>query len=562
MIEVPKEKGSAFKTRKRIQGKSISPGLAEGTTFIHYDLIRSLDTKDAIHFEDIEEELGCLDDATSSISDDLIALATRVERQMDTRLGAVFEAHQLMLNDPTLREELRNEIIKNLTSASGAVKAVFLRWEKRFLRMESQIARHKGDDMRDLSNRLSNALAGIKIHPLETFPISSVIVARRLLPSDTIFLSQNSASAVLLEYGGAGSHAALFAREMGLPCIADISDILKCIPAGAPVLVDANVAEAILCPIPKEKLEHHRKVEASRKTQFIAWEKAQEPTETLDGTTILVCANVGCPIDTQRAIANGADGIGLYRTEQAYLGRATPPKEDELLDEMRRTLKLSDPKTACIRLLDTGSDKQLPFVGFLAESNPALGLRGIRLLKEYPKLLETQLRAILTLSLEFNISVLIPMISTPHDVAFVKNALNRIGAGMGITKLPPLGAMIETPGAALNARQFSEHIDFISFGTNDLTQYAFAADRENAAVETYFDDSSDAIFRLLRIVHDDVPHLPLSICGELAGNTASIQRLLDCGIRTLSVAPPLIPIIKETVRSTRIQSIIKPYLAD
>ncbi|OGV70563.1 MAG: phosphoenolpyruvate--protein phosphotransferase [Lentisphaerae bacterium RIFOXYA12_FULL_48_11] len=533
-----------------ITGKVISPGLAEGRIFIHRDMLRHLDTPVAIETESVEQELDHLEDATAMITEDLLVLATRVEKEMDSRLAAVFETHQLILNDPALKEELRTEIRGNLVSASSAVKAVFLRWEKRFLMMESRMARQKGDDMRDISDRLSNALAGIKIHPLEQIPPGSVLVANRLLPSETIFLSQNSTAAVLLEYGGSGSHAALFAREMGMPCIVNIPMILKKVPANAWVLVDANLGEVIVHPQEEHKAGFQKKVSAMQETFVAAQERAKKQAVTLDGVTIAVFANVGCYADTARAMTNGADGIGLYRTEQAYMGRMTPPDVDELLDEMRRTLEPAKGKPVYVRLLDIGADKPLPFIGFLAETNPALGRRGIRLLREYPHLLETQLQAMLKLSQEFDVRILIPMASLPEDIVKVKECLTRLGEEMGISPLPKLGAMIETPAAALSALAMEPHVDFLSFGTNDLTQYSFAADRENAAVEQYFKDSADVIFRLLRITHDDVPDMPLSVCGELAGRAAHIPKLLQCGIRSLSVAPPLIPIIKETIRES------------
>jgi len=533
-----------------ITGRVISPGLAEGRTFVHRDMLQSLDAPVAIETENVEQELGHLEDATALITGDLLVLATRVEKEMDSRLASIFETHQVMLNDPALKEELRSEIRGNLVSASSAVKSVFLRWEKRFVLMESQMARQKGDDLRDISNRLSDALAGIKIHPLERIPAGSVLVAKRLLPSDTIFLSQHSAAAVLMEFGGTGSHAALFAREMGLPCIANIPQILKRIPANAWVLVDAHLGEVIVHPQAEHKIAFQQKV-ATRQAVFVAaQQRARDPAVTRDGVTIAVFANVGCREDTERAMANGAEGIGLYRTEQAYMGRMIPPTFNELLDEMRGALEPAKGKPICVRLLDIGADKPLPFIGFLAESNPALGRRGIRLLHEFPHLLEMQLRAILILSREFDLRILVPMVALPEDLVQVQECLTRLGAELGVTPLPSLGAMIETPAAALSTQVLEPHVEFLSFGTNDLTQYAFAADRENAAVEQYFKDSADVIFRLLRIAHEDAPLLPLSICGELAGRTAHITKLLHCGIRTLSVAPPLIPIIKEALRES------------
>ena len=249
-------------------------------------------------------------------------------------------------------------------------------------------------------------------------------------------------------------------------------------------------------------------------------------------------------------MSNGAEGVGLYRMERVYLGRVVPPNPEELLNEMRQTLAAAKGRVVCVRLLDIGADKPLPFMRFLAETNPSLGRRGIRFLREYPELLETHLRAVLELAREFDVSVLIPMVTLPDDAAAVRESLAELGSELQVSALPKLGAMIETPAAALSAREIAEHVDFLSFGTNDLTQYAFAADRENAAVERYFNDTSDVIFRLLQIAHDDVPDAPLSLCGELAGRPEHIPRLLQCGIRTLSVAPPLVPMVKEAIRKS------------
>ena len=533
-----------------LQGTPISPGLAEGIIHVHHNILGPIDAPVDIERHNVEEEFSRLDVATAKISGDLVTLAARVEREIDARLASVFGAHQLIVDDASLRAELKKEILDNLVTASSAVKTVFLRWEKRFLLMESQIARDKGDDMRDISIRLSNALAGITVHPLEEIPRGSVLVTSRLLPSDTVFLSDRSVSAVLLEYGSTGSHAALFAREMGLPCISGISNILTTAPNGAPALVDADIGTITIRPQEKQKLIFRRKVDDNEHTQHLARQHARGPAVTKDDVTISVLANVGCSDDTERAMLNGADGVGLYRMERAYLGRVVPPNADELLTEMRQTLEAAKGRTVCVRLLDLGTDKPLPFMKFLAETNPSLGRRGIRLLREYPELLKTSLRAILELSGEFDVRILVPMVTVPDDVAVVKEYLTQLGSELQMSSLPELGAMIETPAAALSAREIARHVDFLSFGTNDLTQYAFAADRENAAVEQYYNDAAEVIFRLLGLTHDDVPDLPLSVCGELAGRPEHIPRLLQCGIRKLSVAPPLIPIVKETIRNS------------
>lgn len=533
-----------------LKGTSISPGLAEGLIHVHHNLLGPIDAPVGIEQHNVEEEFSRLDVATARISDDLVALAARVEKEVDSRLADVFEAHQHIVDDSSLREELRREIVDNLVSASSAVKAVFLRWEKRFLLMESQIARDKGDDIRDVSIRLRNALAGITVHPLDEIPEGSVLAISRLLPSDTIFLAGRSTSAVLLEYGSAGSHAALFVREMGLPCISGLPNLVTTVPDGALALVDADTGTVTIRPREKQQFLFRKKVADKEHAQRLARQHALGPAVTQDDVTISVLANVGCSDDTERAMVNGAEGIGLYRTERAYLGRVVPPNAEELLTEMRRTLAAARDRPVCVRLLDIGTDKPLPFMSFLAETNPALGRRGIRFLREYPELLKTNLRAVLELAREFDVRILIPMVTLPEDVVAVKETLTQLGSELRLSTLPKLGAMIETPAAALSAREIAKHVDFLSFGTNDLTQYAFAADRENAAVERYFNDAADVIFRLLRLTHDDVPDVPLSVCGELAGWPEHTARLLQCGIRTLSVAPPLIPPVKEAIRNS------------
>ena len=533
-----------------IQGTPISPGLAEGIIHIHRTLLGPIDVPVNIEEHHVEEEFRRLDAATTMISDDLLALAARVETEIDSRLSNVFEAHKLIVDDSYLKEELRKEITDNLITAGSAVKAVLLRWEKRFLLMESQIFREKSDDIKDVSNRLVNALAGITVHPLEEIPRDCILVTSRLLPSDTIFLYDRSVSALLLEYGSIGSHAALFTREMGLPCISGFPNLLTRMPDSALALVDADTGIVTIHPQKKQKAVFWKRVDEKEHAFHLAQERAQSPALTKDDVSISVLANVGCRDDTENGMRNGAEGVGLYRVERVYLGCVRPPSVDELLYEMRQTLEAAKDHTVCVRLLDVGGDKPLPFMRFFAETNPSLGRRGIRYLREYPELLKTHLRALLELTKEFNLSVLVPMVTVPEDVAVVKEYLTQLGSELQMSSLPKLGAMIETPAAALSAREIAKHVDFLSFGTNDLTQYAFAADRENAAVEQYYNDDAEVIFRLLQITHDDVPDMPLSVCGELAGRAEHIHRLLQCGVRTLSVASSLIPIIKDTIRNS------------
>lgn len=537
-------------------GSTISPGLAEGVIYLLPTLSGPLDIPGKHQAYSVENEYHRLDEATAKITDDLLFLAARVEKELDKKLAEVFGAHSQIVNDKLLKEELRKEIVDNLVSAGSAVKSVFLRWENRFLLMESAIAREKSDDFRDISIRLRNALAGITAHPFESIPDRCVLATQRLLPSDTVFISRKSTRAILLESGSIGSHAALFTRQMSVPCISGIANILNVLPHGANALIEAHQHDGVVTVNPDKpmKTSFYKQVKQHARQRQLAKTLASRPATTEDGVVVTINANIGSYEDASSALEYGADGIGLYRLEQFYIGRSLPPSVDELIAEMRHTLQPFTGKSICVRLLDIGSDKPLPFIGFLAEPNPALGRRGIRLMREYPELLTTQLKALLALATTFDIQLLVPMVTIPEDMEIVRDALSTLCAQIRVSP-PPLGAMIETPAAALSASNIAPYVDFFSFGTNDLTQYTFAADRENVAVESYYTDTSAVIIRLIALVHNDAPTVPLSICGELAGRRHMVHQLLRCGVRSLSVSAPLIPSIKEAVRCINLVAI-------
>jgi phosphoenolpyruvate-protein phosphotransferase len=532
-----------------LSGKTLSPGLGEGQIFIYRDVLTRFDEFYDIDDTQVDDELERLDRALLRISDDLSILAERIEKEIDSDLSGVFRAHLAMVQDPSLRTEVEKEISDELVGAGSAVRTVFRRWERRFQSMDADVSRQKSDDMRDLARRLVSALAGVHAHALANIPRGSVLVARRLLPSDTVFLARNTATAALLELGGKGSHAALFAREMGLPCIAGIRGLLDAVSEDSFAVVNADEAQAIINPTAEQKKFFHAKEARHTRTSAKARERAHEPAVTANGTRIAVLANVGDAEDTRLAVENGADGIGLYRLEQAYLGRQKPPSAEELFEEMQETLERAKGLPVYVRLLDVGADKPLPFLEMPRERNPSLGQRGIRFLREHPELLHTQLDALLQLSSDFDLHILVPMVTLPSDIELVNQVLKEIASKGAPSRMPKIGAMVETPAAALTAADILKHAEFLSFGTNDLTQYSFAADRENEAVDAYFDDTHDVIFRLIRTVHDDVPNVPLSVCGELAGRSEALYRLVECGITSVSVVPTLIPAIKEAVRN-------------
>lgn len=535
-------------TPQLYHGRCLSSGLADGPLVVQTsnDVV---DTPSEDHQVDAEHEHSILDQAVEKITCDLVDLASQVERDLSAPLGRVFDAHRLIANDDSLRTEMRREITENLVSAGAAVRIVFGRWEERFHRMESTLARSKGDDMADISQRLHQALNEVFHHSLATIPPGCILVRNRLLPSDTIFMTDHLPAGIVLAHGSQGSHAALFVRDMGIPCVVGCRGLHVWSTAPVRALVDADLGTVWLSPDVAAVADFERKQRSLASARQQDQQQAQTPALTLDGTPIHVLANVGSATDARRAIDNGADGIGLFRLEQIYLGCLTPPGVDELMATIRPILQPFRGKPICIRLLDAGGDKQLPFLGVQAETNPALGLRGIRLLRAYPHLLDTSLRALIELAQEFSLSILIPLVTVPEDIATVTAAVDTI-CRENDCRRPPIGAMIETPAAALMLDTLQAQLDFVCFGTNDLTQYCFAADRDSSAVEQYFLDGHPAIFRLLRFALQAAPDLPATVCGALASDTRYTDALITLGLRSLSVAPPTVAAVKQAVRRT------------
>jgi len=286
--------------------------------------------------------------------------------------------------------------------------------------------------------------------------------------------------------------------------------------------------------------------------------RCREPALTRDGVRICILANAGGPEDVQLAADNGADGIGLYRLESLYLSQPVPPCDDDIADLLGRSLEPFAGKPITVRLLDAGGDKELPCLRLPAEPEAFLGRRGVRLLLSYPEVLQTQLRALLRLAERHDLRILVPMVTLAEEMEQMRGLLQQAAGDVGAKRLPPLGAMIETPAAALCAAQIAHYADFLSLGTNDLTQYTMVAGRENSLVGHYFIDDHPAVMRLVDMVVREAAETPVGLCGELAGRKEALPQLLRLGLRSLSVAPPLVPQVKDLVRSLRITARTPP----
>ncbi len=538
------------KVNVRIVGQPTSPGLVAGRAFVHRNFLDALSAPRAIGTHQVGEEHDRVDRALETVLADLKISALRIEAHSGPKLAAIFGVHEAMLQDSSLRQEIRNQIECELVGAAQALAHVFQRWQAKLRAKSQEALRERADDLVDLEGRLLREIAGVKTTALERMPPGRVLVAHRLLPSETVALPQRGVVGIVLEFGGPGSHAALLARALGIPTVAQIRDATTRIADGQELLVDGFAGEVILDSDAATRAQFELRIKDVQTNVLRARRLAIEPARTTDGTEVAVMANVGSRDDVIAAVENGADGVGLYRMEQFYLSRNTPPSEVDLLAELRAVFAPLGRKPVTIRLLDLGADKPVSFLNFPIEDDPFLGCRGVRLLLRYPDLLDTQFKALLEFSRDHELRVLVPMVTLAGEMAEVRQRFRAIADGAGFGRLPPLGAMIETPAAALTVGDIIQHADFLSIGTNDLTQFTMAAGRENPLVNDYFVQSHPAVLRLIQIVVAEAGKTPVAICGELAAQLDCLPTLLEIGVRNLSVAPPLVPSVKETVRQS------------
>ena len=305
----------------------------------------------------------------------------------------------------------------------------------------------------------------------------------------------------------------------------------------------------VIAPTSATRSDFQERMEKWRATLVRCKAACRDPARTLDGQLVSVEANIGIHDDAELALDNGADGVGLLRIEQLYFARPMPPTEDELFRELESLITPLGNRPVTIRLLDIGGDKPLPYLALPPTSNPGLGLRGVRLLLNYSQLVRTQIGAILKLSQEHSLRVLIPMVTLEDDIRRMREAFDAMSTERNVSNPPEFGAMVETPAAALAIPSLVKHVDFFCVGTNDLTQYTLAAARDDASVNDYYLDGHESVMRLLSIVVTEAAGRPVTLCGELAGREAFVPRLLKMGFRALSVAPAIIPTTKSLIRT-------------
>jgi phosphoenolpyruvate-protein phosphotransferase len=543
------------RTELILRGTRISPGLGSGAVWVAGEILDCSAETHRIEPKQADAEMERVRRAFVQVEAELEESARRVSEQIDPSLAEIFRAHRLMLESLLSSNEFERELRGSLTNAAEAVKRVFRNWEAKFAAIQDGTLRERADDILDLARRVLRQLEGADAFGLAAMPAGSVLVTQRLLPSDVIALSPKDVKAIVVESLGQGSHAALIAREKGIPTLTGLPGLLSQIRSGDEALVDAFREALIISPSPNTRRDFDHRLEAYRASLLTCKGECRKPAITRDGQKISVEANLAAHASIDTVIENGADGVGLFRIEELYFSRDLPPSEEELFTDLQHLVAPLREKPVTIRLLDIGGDKAIPSLRLPFESNPLLGKRGVRLLLDYPQLARTQFKSLLRLSQSQDIRILVPMVTLERDMQQIRDLLAAVAHEMGIQNPPPLGAMIETPAAALTVGQIARHADFLSVGTNDLTQYTLVAGRDNATVSNYYEDTHPSMLRLLGIIIAEASGKPVTICGEMAGREEVIPTLLAIGFRALSISPPLIPTTKELIRSIDIRNL-------
>ena len=479
-----------------------------------------------------------LDEAIARSIRQLVHVETEVAATAGAEHAAIFASHRLVLEDEEWLEPVHARIVAG-EPAAAAVWAVSEALAEELRQIEDDYLRERAADIVDVAKRVLAELGCAATAALpgpDDGPV--VLVARELTPSDTVGLDPAHVRGIATELGARTSHSAILARQLGIPAVVAVPGLLQAVRGARELALDGDSGACETDP-DAATVETFSVVVAA--VPVVA-----EPVATVDGAHVSVCANAGSARDVADAVAQGADGVGLFRTEFLFLRGGTPPDEDAQAAEYAAAAAAAEGRPLVFRTLDVGADKPVAGISLPSEENPFLGVRGIRLSLQERALFETQLRALARVYREHpNIRVMVPMVSDARELRQVRAIAEEVA---GAAELP-LGAMIEVPSAAVLVREIAAHADFLSVGTNDLTGYLLAADRTNTSLGDLYDELHPAVLRVLRTVCVGAGELgtPVSICGEVAGEPLALGLLVGLGYRSLSVAAPLVPRVKAAV---------------
>ena len=542
-----------------IKGIPVSPGVVIGRIFVLDDEKQRI-PKRLVPPEAVAAELTRLENALAASARELEAVRAGAETQMGAETAKIFMFHQGMLADKALIGPMRGLIEAERVTAEYAVYRTLADWAVRFRGMKDSAFTTKANDLEDLSMRVLKHLIGEHKSKLNELHHQAVVVAPDLTPSQAAGFDREKVIAFATDLGGRTGHTSIVARALGIPAVVGCGNLTKFATDGSPVIVDGDRGVVVIDPDEKQLDEYRAYIEQQRVFQLSLDELAGLPSLTRDGTRVELLGNIEFPQEIPTVLACGGDGIGLYRTEFLYLTRESEPTEEEHFQAYAECVRLLEGRTLVIRTVDLGADKYTQRQQEQPERNPFLGLRSIRYCLKSLPMFKTQLRALLRASALGPIKIMFPLVTSIQEFRQARWVLNEVMEDLaeeGISYDPnvPVGMMVEVPSAALMADSFAREVKFFSIGTNDLIQYTLAVDRTNERVASMFNQAHPAVIKLIKDVArvSRRRNVPLSCCGESAGDPDYAVLLLGLGLRTLSASAASLPQLKRMVRSVSIE---------
>lgn len=538
-----------------LKGIPVSPGIAFGEALVidneGFRIRRSI-----IQPKDVEEEISRYENAFERAKQDIAINVSSVTKELGESYGLIFQAHQAILEDSTLREEIRKKIETEFYSASYAISTIFRQYAESFRKIPNEHLSQRANDIIDLEKRIMSILIGVQTESTTSISKDLVVLAHNLTPSETSNMNRNSVRAFVTEIGSKGSHTAILAEALEIPAVVGAGKFLDKVQGGQKVIVDGHQGIIYINPT-TDIIEQYKKL-LSRNYELNAQLNNLDnvPCITKDGTRIHIYGNMELDFEAKNSLNRGADGIGLYRTEFLWLTNEMQLDEETHFRKYKEVVETMNGKPVTIRTCDLGADKLLKDLMPGEERNPALGLRSIRLSLFMPEMFRKQLRAILRASAFGPIQILFPMISTLSEWRRVKMIVHDTfedldERGIEFDHNIPLGIMVEVPSTVMMIEEFLQDVDFISIGTNDLIQYTVAVDRTNKDVATLFNGCEPAVIRLIwkTVTAANKLNKPVCLCGQMASDPTLTMLLLGLGLRSLSMPPAAMREIKRICSS-------------
>ena len=535
-------------------GICVSPGIGIGRAFAYRKGVPVV-TRRRISSHQAEAEVERFRNTLHQTGDEIRRIRRMVASDQGEELAQIFDVQLVMLEDPGIKEKTEALVRRKFYSAERAYSETLTAVKASFGNIENEYLRERVNDIADIESQVLMRLAGAEVHALHSLRANTIVIAHDLLPSEMVRLERRQVKGVVLDVGGATSHAAIIARSLRLPTVAGVEDCSQQVSSGDLVVVDGNEGQVHLRPGPEIERRYRSQLRRQLRRERDLDSRRALPAVTRDGREITLMANVDVPTEVQMALDYGARGVGMYRTEFLYLNYRLP-SEEEQLQVYTSIIEALAPHPVVIRTMDLGGDKLSHVLEAPPEANPFLGWRGIRICLDTPELFKTQLRALLRAGTHGEVQILLPMISNLDELrqarALLEEAKEELRAkGQTFAEDCKLGIMVEVPSMALMSDHFADEVDLLSLGTNDLTQYTLAVDRGTSKVAGLFDPFHPAVLRLVKMVADSGRRAgtPVSICGEMAGDPLAAALLLGLGLERLSLSPGLIPEVKEVIRA-------------